>query len=258
MMVQQEVEFAQLSDVGCQRRDNEDSFGIWKPANPDELAHKGILALVADGMGGYEGGREASQIALHSVFEVYEHADGDAQTALLEGLQTAHDRIQEYAGQHPGLVGMGTTCTVVSLIGAQICFAHIGDSRLYLVRGSTIARLTRDDSYVSRLVQAGLINEDEAEHHPQRHILTAALGVGSDLIPDTPERPLALIDGDLLVLCTDGLWGLVNDRELHKVVSAKTPNDACHELVRLARERGGPDNITVEVLRFSHGDSTRD
>ena len=251
MQVRPGVEFAHLSDVGCQRRENEDSFGIWEPDTPAEFEYKGILAVVADGMGGYEGGREASQIAVNTLCEVYQQADGDPQDALLAGLQTAHTRIQEFAGQHPGFFGMGTTCTAISLSGSQLRFAHVGDSRLYLVRGTSIARLTRDDSYVSRLVEAGLINEEEAESHPQRHILTAALGVGADLTPDSPVRPVTLFDGDVLVLCTDGLWGQVNDHELHHLVSTKTPSEACAQLVKLARDRGGPDNITVEVLRFS-------
>jgi PPM family protein phosphatase len=249
------VEFAHLSDVGCQRQENEDSFGIWEPATPAEIESKGILAVVADGMGGYQGGREASQIAVKTVCEIYEQASVDLQAALLAGLQTAHVRIQEYAGEHPGFFGMGTTCTAISLVGSHLYFAHVGDSRLYLVRGSSIARLTRDDSYVNRLVETGLINQEEAETHPQRHILTAALGVGADLVPDSPPGPILLLNGDVLVLCTDGLWGQVNDHELHDSVSTMPPVDACHKLVKLARDRGGPDNITIEVLRFSNGDS---
>ena len=151
---------------------------------------KGRLAIVADGMGGYEGGQEASRIAVEAIEEVYANggADGNPRTWLLEGFQAAHHRIQEYADKYPDLHGMGTTCTAMALLDHQLYFAHVGDSRLYLVRGSTISRLTHDHSYVSRLVENGVLRAEEAESHPQRHILTAALGAGNSVTPDCPGR----------------------------------------------------------------------
>src|SRR3984957_12122423 len=146
---------------------------------------------------------------------------------------------------------MGTTCTALSLVGRQLCFAHVGDSRLYLVRGGMISRLTRDHSYVGRLVESGIVREEDAESHPQRHILTAALGSGRELTPDVPERPLDLVIGDSLLLCTDGLWGVVPEPDLARIVQTGTPAEACTALVNQALERGGPDNITVLVLRIS-------
>ena len=97
----------------------------------------------------------------------------------------------------------------MSLIGRELCFAHVGDSRLYLVRANTVSRLTRDHSYVGRLVESGIVRSEDAESHPQRHILTAALGSGKEVVPDRPDHPLMLEEGDTLVLCTDGLWSLV-------------------------------------------------
>jgi len=143
---------------------------------------------------------------------------------------------------------MGTTCTALVLKGDSLHFAHVGDSRLYLSRGAGISQLTRDDSYVSRLVQSGLISSREAENHPQRHILTAALGTGHDLLPQSPDYPVPLENGDIVILCTDGLWGQVSPTELRGVVTTRPPVEACHELVNLARQRGGPDNITVQVF----------
>jgi PPM family protein phosphatase len=246
-----EIEFATLTDVGCQRERNEDSSAYWQPERTDDIGHKGRLAVVADGMGGYEGGQEASHIAVQTVCETFANDAGTPQSLLIAGLKTAHDRIREYARSHPKFFGMGTTCTAACVTHAHLYFAHIGDSRLYLVRQGKIARLTRDHSYVGRLIESGLITASDAEAHPQRHILTAALGVGDDPNPDTPLQPLPLQNGDILLLCTDGLWGLVADEELGKATATHVPERACRELVQLAKTRGAPDNITLQVMRFS-------
>jgi protein phosphatase len=246
-----EIEFATLTDVGCQRERNEDSSAYWQPDSSDDLAHKGRLAVVADGMGGYEGGQEASQIAVQTMRETFANHAGTPQGLLVNGMKTAHERIREHARLHPKLFGMGTTCTAVAVARGYLHFAHVGDSRLYLVRAGKISRLTRDHSYVARLIESGLITPTDAEAHPQRHILTAALGVGDDPIADTPLQPVPLAQGDILLLCTDGLWGLVHDEELHKSAIRQPPESACRELVGLAKERGAPDNITVQVLRYT-------
>jgi serine/threonine protein phosphatase PrpC len=122
---------------------------------------------------------------------------------------------------------------------------------LYLIDSESITRLTRDHSYVGRLVESGIVRAEDAESHPQRHILTAALGSGRDVVPDAPEAPVMLEKGDTLVLCTDGLWGLVGEPELASLIRANAPSEACQALVNLALERGGPDNITLLVLRVS-------
>ena len=246
------IEAASLTDVGRQRANNEDSYLYWEPDSDAEFRSKGRLAIVADGMGGYEGGQEASRLAVETVRHVYDDAfGGDPQDALIEAFECAHENIQRYAVEHPEFYGMGTTCTALSIVDRQLCFAHIGDSRLYLVRGETITRLTRDHSYVGRLVESGIVRSEDAESHPQRHILTAALGSGRDVTPHIPEHPLPVEDGDALVLCTDGLWGLVTDQELIRAARINPPADACQQLVNLALERGGPDNITVLILRIS-------
>ena len=146
---------------------------------------------------------------------------------------------------------MGTTCTALAIVGHQLSFAHVGDSRLYLIRGESISRLTRDHSYVGRLVETGIVRSEDAESHPQRHILTAALGSGREVTPNVPEHPFPLEEGDTLLLCTDGLWGLVGDPDLARVAQANPPAEACLKLVAMALERGGPDNITLLLLRVS-------
>jgi serine/threonine protein phosphatase PrpC len=252
MAIRPGVELASLSDIGCQREQNEDCFGYWESASDQQFEGKGRLAIVADGMGGYEGGQEASRIAVDTVRETYETAPGsDPQAALLEALQRAHERIRDFANHNPELMGMGTTCTAAALTQGKLYFAHVGDCRLYLLRGSQIQQLTRDHSYVKRLVDSGYLKPADAESHPQRHILTAALGVGEELTPDVPSDPLVLQEGDVLLLCTDGLWGVVRDEELRDIIASHSPEASCHEFVELAKKRGGPDNITVQILRVA-------
>jgi protein phosphatase len=249
MHVKPGIEVASLSDVGCQRDNNEDSFLYWEPADEWELQRKGRLAVIADGMGGHEGGQEASRLAVETVCEIYDQGFRNApQAALVESFAVAHTRILNYAEQHPAFHGMGTTCTAFVLQDRHVYFAHVGDSRLYLVRDAQIQRLTRDHSYVGRLVESGLVRAEDAEKHPQRHILTAALGAGREVAVESPEQGMAVHEGDDLLLCTDGLWSVVTEQELEKAVSRNSPAECCAALVKLARQRGGPDNITLQVL----------
>jgi PPM family protein phosphatase len=253
MRVRSGIELAALSDVGCQRANNEDRYSYWEPADDQQFLLKGRLAIVADGMGGYEGGQEASRIAVEVIEELYANAvAGDPRSWLVSSFQMAHNRIQDYAVKYPDLHGMGTTCTAIALLDHQLYFAHVGDSRLYLVRDSSISRLTHDHSYVTRLVDNGIIRPDEAESHPQRHILTAALGAGNSVTPDSPPEPVSLEAADMLVLCTDGMWGLLSDHEILELATGKNNvEDISKALVEAAKKRGGPDNITVQILRLN-------
>jgi serine/threonine protein phosphatase PrpC len=251
LLIRPGIEVASLTDLGCQRSNNEDRYSYWEPASDEEFERKGRLAIVADGMGGYEGGQEASRIAVETVGEVYAGAvNGDPQKTLIAALRKAHQSIHDYAAAHHELHGMGTTCTALAVIGESLYYAHIGDSRLYLVRGENISRLTHDHSYVGRLVESGVISLEEAEIHPQRHILTAALGSGVEISPDSPEAAVELEKGDVLILCTDGLWSLLNESELQKAVHGDLQK-ACKTLIGMARDRGGPDNITVQLIRVN-------
>ncbi|HZR55959.1 MAG TPA: Stp1/IreP family PP2C-type Ser/Thr phosphatase [Terriglobales bacterium] len=251
MLIREGIELASLTDVGCQRENNEDAYAYWESAHDDEFARKGRLLIVADGMGGHQGGQEASHLAVQVVQDIYATEDGTPQILLNTGIHTAHQRIQACAEQNSALHGMGTTCTAVALVGNQVYFAHVGDSRLYLVRGSVITQLTRDHSYVGRLIQSGVISPQDAESHPQRHVLTAALGAGSpEVSPDVPEHPFLLQKDDVLLLCTDGLWGLVPERDMVVTVNSNSPSAACRALVQMAKDRGGPDNITLQILKF--------
>ena len=246
------IEMACLSDVGHQRANNEDAYLYWEPEDDAEFRRKGRLAIIADGMGGYEGGQEASRIAVETVRHNYENNfTGNPQATLADAFTAAHHTIQRYAVDHPQFHGMGTTCTALSIVDRQLFFAHVGDTRVYLVRSESVLRLTRDHSYVGRLVESGIVRSEDAESHPQRHILTAALGSGREIIPDLPEAPIQLQEGDAIVLCTDGLWSLVREQDLAYAVRTNSPSQACLELVKMALDRGGPDNVSVLILRIS-------
>jgi len=251
MKVRTGIEVSVQSDIGCLRQNNEDSFGYWEPEDDQQFLRKGRLAVVADGMGGYEGGQEASRLAVETLVEVYRDFGGDdPQAALVEALQAAHEQIRQYSFAHPELRGMGTTCTAAAIVQDALYYVHVGDTRLYLIRDGQITRVTRDHSYVGRLVESGMISPEEAENHPQRNILTAALGTNPDLIMDSPGQPEPLRPEDVLLICSDGLWGLVRDSEILDSVENKSAEQAGRRLIELARERGGPDNITVEILRL--------
>lgn len=248
MKIRPGIELANLTDTGCEREENEDYFGYAEPESDEQFARKGRLAVVADGMGGHEGGQVASRLAVEVVRDVYLESPADPTAALLEAFQAAHEAIRRCAADHPRLRGMGTTCTALALLDERLSFAHVGDSRLYRIRGSTTTRLTQDHSYVNRLVAEGILQPEEAENHPDRHILAAALGSDSALQVEIPEAPVKLEPDDVLLLCTDGLHGLVSDEEILAVVTRSKPADACRELVQMARQQGGPDNITLQIV----------
>jgi len=251
MTVRPGVDVVSLTDVGCQRENNEDSFRYWEPENDAAFARLGRLAVIAEGMGGAEGGQFASQIAVETVQELYSSPDkADPQQQLVNGLQLANSRVLERARREPALHGMGTTLTAIAIVGNSLYFAHIGDTRLYLIRKGTIRALTRDHSLVARLVESGVIRAEEADTHPQRHVLTAAVGVTDAIEPDVPPEPVQLENHDVLLLCTDGLWGQMSEAEIARVISSHNIEDAARALVQLAKDHGGPDNITLQILHL--------
>jgi protein phosphatase len=252
MKVRPGIEAAGLTDVGCHRENNEDNYAYWEPQDEAAFEHLGRLAVVADGMGGAEGGQHASRIAVETVCGIYSSSpDPDPQQRLLTAFHAANRRVQQEAHAKPMLHGMGTTLTACAVVGKSLYFAHVGDSRLFLVRDGEAQQLSRDHSLVARLIESGTIRPADAETHPQKHVLTAAIGVAEDLQPDVPSAPIELRSADVLILCTDGLWGQMTPREIAEIVSKSAPQYACKALVQLAKERGGPDNITVQMLRVS-------
>jgi PPM family protein phosphatase len=250
MNIRPGIELGNLTDVGCHRTHNEDYYCYAEPASDEEFGRKGRLIVIADGMGGHKGGQFASAIAVEAVRAAYLASDADSPDAALVGaLQAAQQAIQDFAREHPELEGMGTTCIAAVLRGSELTYAHVGDSRLYLVRNAAITQLTQDQTVVNMLVQQGMLKAEEAANHPDRGVLTAALGIGDGVAAEVPEAPIALEPGDILLLCTDGLHDLVGDQEL-AAATASPPPAACQALIELAKSRGGFDNITVQILKF--------
>lgn len=235
-----------MSDVGCVRSANEDSARLVESAAA--AGDRGWLAVVADGMGGHSAGDVASQLAVETVVAEFSWRADDPAAELAAVIRTANERVFETATSDDALSGMGTTCTAVALRDWRAHLAHVGDSRLYLIRGHDIFCLTEDDSSVMEMVRKGLLTRAEARNHEDRNVILRALGTRPELEPATWDKPLPLQAGDRLVLSTDGLHDLVDDDEIRRIVSSESHRDACSRLVDLARLRGGPDNITVVVL----------
>lgn len=232
------------TDAGRRRHRNEDSFGIFPPAVPSQPA----LYIVADGMGGYAAGDVASSMAVEQIAATFA-ADGSSDLApRIEGaVQAANRAILEEAAQDEARRGMGSTVVCTAMHGTRLVSAHAGDSRLYRVRGGAIERLTADHSWVEEQLQAGLITEAEAKDSTNRNLITRALGIAPAAELEISHHTIE--PGDVYVLCTDGLSNLVDDDELRDLSSSLPPQEACEQLIRLANERGGPDNITALIVR---------
>src|SRR5947209_6613981 len=211
------------------------------PKDPQVMAKKGALFIVADGMGGHAAGEVASEIAVDTVSNVYYQDDGDdVADSLLRAIRRANAAIHQRASENMLRSGMGTTCVAAILRGNRAYIANVGDSRAYLIHGNQIKQVSRDHSWVAEQVRAGLLTEDQARTHAQRNVITRCLGTQAEVEIDVfPEQ---LEDGDSLVLCTDGLSGLVSDDELLRIVNEYVPQESVYHLVERANENGGPDN----------------
>ena len=255
------------TDVGRTREHNEDSFVIVDLGNDDasrpeatrthRIGPRGALFMVADGLGGAAAGEVASELAVNTVHEElrerWVRAGGrgpdDFAAAIKAAAETANGRIFAYAVEHPESRGLGTTATMAGLLEDTLYLAQVGDSRAYLVRDGVARQITRDQSLMQRLVDAGELTQDEADRSERRNIILQALGPEPSVKIDLTHQRLSR--GDVLVLCTDGLSGLVKTEEIAEVIT-QIPDlaDACRELVDRANEQGGPDNITVIAARF--------
>jgi len=241
------------TDVGLVRSENQD-FGTYTTPSEERESHPGgRLLIVADGMGGHRGGATASRLAGETVKAQYLGSDTtDIATALRQSLSRANARIYTEAQSNPELRGMGTTTSVLAVRGDLGWLAHVGDSRIYLVRGDEIKQLTDDHSLVATMVREGLLTSQEAETHPRRNVLQRSMGVAEDVEIDV-RGPISLREGDTFILCSDGLHGVVKEAEL-KEIAALTIENAADEFLKRALERGAPDNVTVIVARVEATD----
>jgi protein phosphatase len=243
-----ELVVALASDVGCVREINEDSGRYTRPGALDSLSGKGFLALVADGMGGHSAGEVASELAVEIISRYYYDSDLGCREALEEAFQAANYAINEQAGSNESLAGMGTTCTALVLQNGTALAAHVGDSRLYLIRNDQIYLMTEDHSAIMEMVKNGLLSLEEARHHPEKNVILRALGSHPQVEVTIWDSPLPVKAGDRFVLCSDGLYDLVADDEIRLIATASAPHVACENLIALAKQRGGHDNITVAIV----------
>jgi len=269
------VDSSGLSDRGKVRPDNQDHFYLAKlgrfsqtiatslPAGelPGRLEETGHVAVVADGLGGHAGGEVASRTAIivffHLLFDTPDwvlRVDDHSARKILDRVTTRYRSLDsllaERAQVDPSLHGMGTTMTLTYSIGLDLFLSHVGDSRAYLCREGSLRQLTRDHTRVQSLVDSGVLTREEAATHRLRNVLTNVLGGGRPLT-DVDVHRARLTGGDVVLLCSDGLYDVVRDDEIAPILTgAASAEAACRSLVDLALERGAPDNVTVVVSRY--------
>lgn len=235
------------SDKGNVRETNEDYFYISNSLDQIQLF------LLADGMGGYNGGEIASQLAIQTAKNYIENnfkdieKDRDSIIQLLgSSMEYANMVVYEKAKENPELQGMGTTLEICLIYNNKAYIGHVGDSRIYRVRKQFIRKLTQDHSYVQKLVKEGTITKEQAEHHPQKNMLMKALGCNAFVEPDVMVK--GFLKDDILIMCSDGLSNMVDQQTIYEMAS-KNIEQATKDLVQLAKDRGGYDNITVVIIK---------
>ncbi|WP_270476660.1 Stp1/IreP family PP2C-type Ser/Thr phosphatase [Faecalibacterium prausnitzii] len=249
------MKLAGKTDVGRVRQENQDDY------RAGELPGGAVWALVCDGMGGAKGGREASQGACNVIENFFQEqyaqcGAGQEEPFLKKALLYANRFVFQKAAHEEALAGMGTTAVCALVRSGNVYLCHAGDSRAYLIRDGKLTQLTHDHSYVQELVDCGTITEEEAEHHPQKNIITKALGVDYRLEPEFTAAKLKR--EDRLLLCTDGLTNMVPVEEMEKLLAQGTFYDLPDRLIEAANAHGGSDNITalllaVEPTEVEHG-----
>jgi len=249
-----------LTDVGQVRTVDEDSilaadlsFGV------NSESSKFLLLAVADGMGGHAKGEEASKIALNAIARavIPDLLNNTSFTKILEkGIQNANQDILDHTAENPEASGMGTTSVCAVVKDNQIHLANVGDSRAYRVSDDEICRVTKDHSYVQALIDEGDITEEQAREHPRKNEITRAVGIMPSIEVDTMK--LTLDSDESLLLCCDGVIAHLSDDDIHKIIrDSPDPQTACQEIVDMANERGGSDNISLIILS-SEGSDTKE
>jgi protein phosphatase len=245
-LVNNEYIIVASTDRGSVREKNEDYFGVFEPESEGVLAELGILVVVSDGMGGHFSGADASRTAVEVISEVYfDRAEGDPLDRLKRSFADANKEIFELVGH--GVDGMaGTTCTAALLFPEFVHVAHAGDSRAYLIRKGEIEQLTVDHSVVGEMMRKGILTKEEARSHPHRNVITRAMGLQVEVQVDLIES-VDVWPGDIIMLCSDGLFSMISEDEMAQIISANPPKEAAEKLIERAKEEGGTDNITIVI-----------
>ncbi len=250
--IELDLSFGQKSDCGPARSLNEDYADCFVPAPSDEAQRraKGAIFLMADGMGGHQAGEVASRQAVERVMQEYyadsTHKPGDS---LVRAFKVANQMLYDYASSDPTKAGMGTTLVAAIVLGRKVYVANVGDSRAYLIDKTGLTQITEDHSWVEEQVQAGFLTREQAERHPQRNLITRALGAKPSVEVDLFEGELS--EGDMLLLCTDGLCGPLSKQQMAHIVRSQQPPQAAVQLVALASAQGGEDNASAIVVKVA-------
>lgn len=239
---------AQRTDVGRHRSHNEDNVAYIVPKDAMLQSKKGALFIVADGMGGHAAGEVASEMAVSTVSTLYyQDNDDDVAASLLRSIKYTNALIYQQARQQTEHNGMGTTCVAAVLLNNLAYIANVGDSRAYLVRYGWVRQISQDHSWVAEQVRAGTMTVAEARMHQMRNMITRSLGSLPEVEVDIFIEQVQ--EEDTLVLCSDGLSGMVSDSEIAQMVQQYPPQECVHRLIEQANAHGGTDNITVLVAR---------
>jgi protein phosphatase len=243
-----EIHASVATNTGCVRTENQDAAVFSRPPDDRTLATHGVIALVADGMGGCQGGEVASALACRKIPEHYFASTDPIPAALRAALEAANAEIYQAAQAQPELRGMGTTAVVLAITKGYGWLAYVGDSRLYLIRRGQIYRMSEDHSMVFEMVHRGLLTREEARNHQDRNVLSRALGSRPQVDVSCWDEPFPIQPGDRFLLCSDGLHDLVTDEKMLELANSGDVGLATERLVRSANENGGYDNISVILL----------
>ena len=250
------LEISARTNVGLVRSRNEDSYNVWPDATPEGGSRRTLLS-VADGMGGHPGGDVASSLAVETARSLIgdESAESLAPSDVLRDVfSTAHSSIRARGTEEPQYQEMGTTLSAVVLESRYAHVGHIGDTRVYWIRGNQWIQVTRDHTVAQELVDSGRLDSEEAEEHPMSNVLTRCLGVCPDSTPDILDCPLELAAGDLLLLATDGLAKTVHLQAVQDLVVGVSCEQGTAQLIEAALSGGAPDNVTVVLARVTEVD----
>ena len=248
LRVRPSVSIGAKTDLGRVRENNEDKFEFFVPATDDDLAWRGMAFIVCDGMGGHEAGQIASELACKTFIDVYRnHPAEDPAEAARSAVTAANRFVLDVARAVPGRKGMGTTLSALLIVQEKAYIAQVGDSRVYRLREGAVSQMTTDHTWVEETVAAGVMSREEAEVHPYRHVLTRAVGTEQEVKTDVFVEDVR--EGDVYLLCSDGLTNHVNDEEIRDILFKLGPAEAAWNLVAKALLGGGSDNTTVIVVR---------
>jgi protein phosphatase len=243
-----EIDAAVATHVGNVRSRNEDWVSFVRPSEAEAQASRGVLAIVADGMGGHKAGEHASRLAAETIARSYFDSSEELRGALVDAFREANCAVYGAAMAQPAWKGMGTTCVAVAICKDQAWWAWVGDSRLYLLRGGSIYRLTEDHTVVQDMVRRGWMTTQEANAHRDRNVLERAIGTREAVEPGVGQAALRLEPGDRLLLCSDGLHDLLTDEEMASFACEVAARDGAERMIEMALRRGAPDNLSVVLL----------